>query len=105
MILTVRLPPREARALAEMCRRFRFDDAQALLSGARNVSPSQLCEAITNILNALDATSRLPAQAEAGPMVTAESDTRVTVSIAVDKADLARHRRFLEMLIALAPER
>jgi hypothetical protein len=45
MIIAVRLLPREARALTEMCKRFHFDDAQYLLAGAR-VSGTNLCEAI-----------------------------------------------------------
>ncbi len=104
MIVTLRLPPKEARALAEAARRFRFDDAQHILSGASNVTPSSLCEAMTSVLNALNAASRLTPPA-AGPTVSAESDTRITITFAIEKTDLARHRPFLEMLLALIPER
>jgi hypothetical protein len=38
-------------------------------------------------------------------MVSAESDTHVTIALAIEKADLAKHRRFLETLLAMAPER
>lgn len=51
MILTVRLLPKEAKALTEMCRRFRYPDAQHLLRGAHNVTPTNLCEAVTCVLN------------------------------------------------------
>lgn len=105
MIFTVRLPPREARALAEAARRFRFDDAQALLSGARNVTPSSLCQAMTSILNALEAASRLPAPVETGPMVTAESNTHLTIAMTIEKAGLANHRQLFETLLAMVPER
>jgi hypothetical protein len=49
MILTARLLPKEAKALTEMCRRFRYPDAQHLLTG--NVTPTNLCDALTCVLN------------------------------------------------------
>jgi hypothetical protein len=102
MIITVRLLPREARALNEMCRHFHFDDAQHLLAGSRNVSATNLCEAVTSVYKALHDASRLEAQPiEAGLAVTAETETHVTVSLVIDKAQLVSHRQFLEMLVSL----
>ena len=81
MILTVRLQSKEARALTAMCRRFGFADAQHLLTGARNVNPTSLCEAVTTILNALDAASlaipgrrRLPCRSRCDPGDFPQSD-------------------------------
>src|ERR1700731_805370 len=34
------------RIVTEMCRRFRYPDAQRLLRGAHNVTPTNLCEAV-----------------------------------------------------------
>jgi hypothetical protein len=102
MIITVRLLPREAKALNEMCKRFRFDDAQHLLSGARNVSATNLCEAVTSVYNALHDASRSEEEpAEAGLAVTAETETHVTVSLVIDKAKIVSHERFLELLLAV----
>jgi hypothetical protein len=103
MILTIRLQPKEARSLMEMCRRFRFDDAQAFLSGARNADATSLCEAVTAVLNALNAAGGQHVRPDTGPVVAAESDTTVTVALVIDKADLARHRQFLETLLAVLP--
>jgi hypothetical protein len=46
---------------------------------------------------------RQPEPVAAGPIVAAETDTHVTVNLVVDKADLARHRQFLETLLAMMP--
>jgi hypothetical protein len=101
MIITVRLLPREAKALQAMCSRFRFDDAQHLLSGARNVSATNLCEAVTSVYNALHDAGRLERElADIRLAVTAETDTHVTVSVAIDKSQIASHRQFLEMLLS-----
>jgi hypothetical protein len=101
MIITVRLQSREARALAAMCRHFRFDDAQHLLTGARNVSATNLCEAVTSLHNALFEASRLEEASAPGLTVMAETETRVTIALAIDKTQLAGHRQFLEMLLGL----
>jgi hypothetical protein len=102
MILTVRLLPREAKALTEMCKRFCFDDAQHLLAGARNVSATNLCEAVTSVYNALHDASRMAEEPmETGLAVTAETETHVTVSLVIEKAQLLNHRQFLEMLLSL----
>jgi hypothetical protein len=53
--VTLHLLPAEAAALAEMCRRFEFADAQHLLRHTRKLKPDRLCEAITGLLRALTA--------------------------------------------------
>jgi hypothetical protein len=53
--ITLHLPLTEAAALAEMCRRFGFEDAQHLLRFTRNIKPDRLCEAVTLLLRALNA--------------------------------------------------
>jgi hypothetical protein len=47
------LLPAEATALAEMCRRFEYADAQHLLRHTRKIKPDRLCEAVTGLLRAL----------------------------------------------------
>ena len=44
---------------------------------------------------------RLP---QAGPIIISQSETSILVAIEVPRATLARHRRFLEMLLAAAVE-
>lgn len=49
------LPLKEALALAEACHRFGFEDARHLLRFARNMKADRLCEAMTQLLRALNA--------------------------------------------------
>jgi hypothetical protein len=56
MILTIRLTPREAKALRIMCHRFQFGDAQNFLRDAPNVKADWLCEAVSRVRTALDGT-------------------------------------------------
>lgn len=58
--ITVTFPNEEAKALTAMCRGFKFDDAQYHLRDVRNVRPDHLCEAISRLLAALDATRKKP---------------------------------------------
>ena len=44
---------------------------------------------------------RLP---QAGPIIISQSETSIPVAIEVPRATLARHRRFIEMLLAAAEE-
>jgi hypothetical protein len=39
---------------------------------------------------------------EASPIIISESPTHVVIAVELSKATLARHRRFLEMLLAAA---
>jgi hypothetical protein len=103
VILTVRLVPKEAKALTEMCKRFRYPDAQHLLMDAHNVTPTNLCEAVTSVLNALTAASRQAMPTDTSPTVTAKSSAHVTITFAIEKAELAKDRLFLETLLAMAP--
>jgi hypothetical protein len=43
MILTARLLPKEAKALTEMCRRFRYPDAQHLLTPDEPLRSGDVC--------------------------------------------------------------
>jgi hypothetical protein len=87
--ITLRLPDNEAAALLEACRRFRFDDAQNLVRGSRNVRPDHLAEAMTRILAALTAAG------------VADNDPgRAVVTIAIERADIATNRQFLEAILA-----
>jgi hypothetical protein len=44
---------------------------------------------------------RLP---QAGPIIISQSETSILVAIEVSRATLARHRRFIEMLLTVATE-
>jgi hypothetical protein len=39
---------------------------------------------------------------EASPMIISESATHIVIAVEIAKATLARHRRFIEMLLAAA---
>jgi hypothetical protein len=73
MILAVRLPSKEAKALTEICRASVLD-AQYLHTGARNVPATSVSEAVMSVPNALNTASRLPVPAESGPIVTAKTE-------------------------------
>jgi hypothetical protein len=93
MIVTLDLPPNQTRALAEMARRWRFEDAQHILRGVRGITPDTLCEGVTSLLQALNA-----AGTDSATIV--EGGDRVTIMLDVERGDLAANRRFLEDLLA-----
>jgi hypothetical protein len=108
--ITLRLPDREAAALAEMARRFQFGDAQFLLRDSRNASVDSLCEAVSRMNDALTAAGigrggpplRATPEAAVGgnPMVMGETGARISIAFTIEKAELAKHRRFLQALLA-----
>jgi hypothetical protein len=55
MIVTLDLPPNQTRALTEMARRWRFEDAEHILRGSRGITADSLCERVTSLLQALAA--------------------------------------------------
>jgi hypothetical protein len=74
-----------------------------LLTGARNVSATNVCEAVTSIYNALHDASRLEeGRSGVGLAVTVEWDRHLTISLVIEKAQFASHRRLLEMLLSFA---
>jgi hypothetical protein len=87
------IPPNQARALTEMARRWRFEDAQHVLRGSRGVTPDSLCEGVTSLLQALHV-------AETGSTTIDEDGDRITITLAVEQTDQATIRRFLEDLLA-----
>jgi hypothetical protein len=93
MIIPLDLPPNQARALAEMARRWRFEDAQHILRGIRGVTPDSLCEGVTTLLQALN-------EARTGATTIDEGGDRITIPLSVERADQATIRRFLEDLLA-----
>jgi hypothetical protein len=93
MIITLNLPPNEARALIEMARRWRFEDAQHILRDVRGVTPDSLCEGVTSLLDALSA-------AGTGSTAIDEGGDRVTITLDVERAYHVAIRRFLEDLLA-----
>jgi hypothetical protein len=98
MILTLILPSNQARALSEMARRWRFEDAQHVLRGSRGVTADTLCEAVTSLLEALNA-------AGVGSTTIDEGGNRVIVALEVERDDRDAIRRFLEdLLAATAPD-
>jgi hypothetical protein len=105
--LTIQLPDREAAALAEMARRFQYGDAQHLLRNSRNFSVDGLCEAVNRLNAALTAAGigRGEAPADGNPMVMSETGTHISIAFTIEKAKLARHRRFLETLLAATSPR
>jgi hypothetical protein len=95
MIINLDLPPNQTRALAEMARRWRFEDAQHILRGVRGVTPDSLCEGVTSLLDALSTAGTASA-------TTDEGGERITITLDVARADHATIRRFLEDLLAAA---
>jgi hypothetical protein len=98
MILTLMLPSNQARALIEMARRWRFEDAQHVLRGSRGVTADTLCEAVTSLLEALNA-------AGVGSTAIEEGGNKAIVALEIERADQDTVRRFLEdLLAATAPD-
>jgi hypothetical protein len=93
MIVTLDLPPNQARALTEMARRWRFEDAQHILRGSRGITADSLCEGVTSLLEALNAVSTSATTID-------EGDDRITITLAVERNDHPTIRRFLEDLLA-----
>jgi hypothetical protein len=112
--LTIRLSDREAAALAEMARRFQFNDAQHLLRQSRNITADVLCESVTRLHEALRTAGVSRGQtatiapfepAGGNPMVTGKTRTSVSIALTIDRAELVKHREFLETLLAAASPR
>jgi hypothetical protein len=95
MTVNLNLRPNQARALIEMARRWRFEDAQHVLRGSRGVTPDSLCEGVTSLLQALHA-------AETGSTTIDEGGDRITIALEVERTDHVTIRRFLEDLLAAA---
>jgi hypothetical protein len=93
MVITLDIPPNQARALSEMACRWRFEDAQHILRGSRGVTADSLCEGVTSLLQALNTASP-------GSTTLDEGGDRVTITLDVERGDLAANRRFLENLLA-----
>jgi hypothetical protein len=91
--ITLDIPPHQARALTEMARRWRFEDAQHILRGSRGVTADSLCEGVTSLLQALNT-------AGTGSTAIDDGGDRITITLEVERTDLAANRRFLEDLLA-----
>lgn len=95
MIITLDLPPNQTRALTEMARRWRFEDAQYILRGVHGVTPDSLCEGVTSLLDALSMAGTASATID-------EGGDRIIITLDVARDDHAAVRRFLEDLLAAA---
>jgi hypothetical protein len=112
--VTIRLSDQEAAALAEMARRFQFNDAQHPLRQSRNITADVLCEGITRLSGALttagasrgQTATTAPAEPAGGnPMVSGKTRTSVSVAFTIPRTELVKHREFLETLLAAASRR